>query len=99
MKIKIVPMAKKDVEKLSDDQLSVLIEWGESDGFSLAQNLCDDFITRRTKSEMEQIEGSPFEEIGKRMAALAQVKIGIDFFLDAVQRAREEVKDREAKAK
>ena len=94
MKVKIVPMSKKDVEKLSDEQLSILVEWGNTEGFQLAQKLAEEFVDRRTKNEMEMFEGSPFEEIGRRMAAIGQVKIGLDFYLDSVQRAKEEIKER-----
>ena len=99
MLIKTVPMSKKDVEKLSDEELSMLIEWGNSDGFAIAQRLSKEFIQRRTETEMEMVEGSSYEDTGKRMASLVQIRIGLEFFLDSVQRAKEQVEDRKIKTK
>lgn len=94
MNIKTIKLEKKDVEKLSTEELEALGEWAAHPGFPVAARLGEEFLARRALDMINSAEGGDFIEIGKAAYSIAQNKIGIDFFLDAAQRAKEEIKER-----
>lgn len=92
MKIKPYKIKKQDVEKLSQDNLMSLAEWGRSDIYKLLKKVGEEGITRRAVEAMHNVysDFAGAVEHGR----LSGIKLGIDFILDAPQRAREELKGR-----
>ena len=93
MKVKTFKVQKKDVEKLSNEELDFLISWGKSKEFKLIKELGNEAITRRALEAMESVYTDFKSAIDH--GKLTGMKIGIDFILDLPQRAVEELKNRE----
>lgn len=90
-KIKQIPVAKKAIQELTGDQLDVLVKFGKSGTFTLLKGLADrekylryqnDFLTANSLESINLLKG---------------INIGIDYILDSVDRAKEEIKNRGAK--
>lgn len=86
-------MAKKDVETLSIEKLEMMAEWGQEEAFQVAVKLANDFLAEQTKEIMESATNRTNEENGKAMAELASFKLGLDYFLDVVERSKERLKE------
>jgi hypothetical protein len=87
MKYKTVPIQKTDVKNLSGDELEVLRDFGKAEAFVVLQKLATESKTRRA---FQALESRDVDVI----ASLEGMNIGVDFVLDAVERAKEELKDR-----
>ena len=87
MKIKQMPVEKIDVQKLSGDELVVLKKFAKTDAFKTLQKLAEESKTRRAFSALQA------EDI-KDLSMLGGINVGVDFIMDAVQRAKEELKNR-----
>jgi len=90
-KIKQIPVAKKAIQELTGDQLESLVKFGKGEVFTLLNELADrekylryqnDFLTANSLESINLLKG---------------INIGIDFILDSVNRAKEELKARGAK--
>ena len=82
-----MPVAKKDVEKLTGDELTSLVGFAKSAEYKILERLAQESKTRRA------FEGLYVSEI-KDLAILNGMNLGTDFIMDAVNRAREELKRR-----
>jgi hypothetical protein len=87
MKIKTMSVEKIDVQKLSGDQLTVLKQFEKSDAFKILEELAEESKTRRAFAALQA------EDI-KDLSMLGGINVGVDFIVDAVQRAKEELKSR-----
>jgi hypothetical protein len=87
MKIKTMSVEKIDVQKLSGDQLTVLKQFEKSDVFKILEELAEESKTRRAFAALQA------EDI-KDLSMLGGINVGVDFIVDAVQRAKEELKSR-----
>ena len=83
-----MPVAKKAIQELTGDQLTMLVKFGKSKEYELLKNLSErekylryqtDFLIASTIEEVNLIRG---------------INIGIDYVLDAIERAKEELKNR-----
>jgi hypothetical protein len=86
-----MPVAKRAIQQLTGDQLETLVKFGKSDEFKILEELADkekylryqtDFLTANS------LEGVNF---------LRGINVGIDFIVDSVNRAKEELKNRGVK--
>ena len=90
MKIKTMPIDKIDVQNLTGDQLELLARFGKSKEYEIFSQIAQEAKTRRA-----------FEALGagemRDLAVLSGINIGIDFMMDTVRRAKEELKSRGTK--
>ena len=87
MKIKTIQLAKTDVSKLDGDDLVLLSKFKKSKEFSLLESLSND-----AKSEWAKdfVLGGNEDDL----TLVRGMTRGVDFILDSVNRAREELKSR-----
>ena len=89
MKIKTVSIDKIDVQNLTGSQLELLSKFEKSKEYEIFAQIAQEAKTRRA------FEGLGVSEI-KELAVLSGMNIGIDFMMDTVRRAKEELKARGA---
>jgi len=89
MKYKTVPLEKNDVAKLDGDQLEELVAFGKTPAFGILNILAQE---AKTKRAFEALEVSNTEDLMLKRG----INVGTDFILDAVNRAKEELKSRGA---
>jgi len=87
MKIKTAPIEKIDVASLSGDDLTLLKDFGKSKEFKILEGIAKEAKTRRA---FEALETSDINVL----SVLKGMNIGLDFMLDTVKRAEQELKDR-----
>lgn len=90
MKKITMPVAKTAIQELSGDQLEELVAFGKGETYRLLQALTEREKYLRYKSDIlgaDSIEAINF---------LKGVNVGIDYIMDSVNRAREELKSRGA---
>ena len=85
-----MPVEKTAIQELTGDQLDTLVRFGKSDEFNLLVQLAESEKYKRYKSDF--LIAKSTEEIN----FFRGINIGIDFILDSVQRAKEELKARGA---
>jgi len=90
MKIKTFPITKKDVEKLSDETLLELIKFRGSDLIKVFRQIGEEYKTRLGKEALKVTEIS-------QLQLLNGITLGVDFILDTVSRAEEELTSRKSK--
>ena len=83
-----MPVEKTAIQELTGDQLDTLVRFGKSDEFNLIVQLAESEKYKRYKSDF--LIAKSTEEIN----FFRGINIGIDFILDSVQRAKEELKAR-----
>ena len=85
-----MPIAKRPIQELSGEQLEAMVKFGKSKEFELLKELAErekfhryqtDFLTAKSIEDINFIRG---------------INVGIDYILDAVSRAKEELKSRGA---
>ena len=89
MKVKTISLEKKDVEKLTGDELELLVEFGKSGVYEVLNRLAEESKTRRA---YEALNAKDLSDI----AILNGINIGLDLVLDTVSRAKEELSNRGA---
>lgn len=90
MKIKPYKIEKQDVEKLTAEELHLLMEFKRSDVYKILKKVGEESIIRRA---LEAMQSTYTDFVGAvEHGKLAGMKVGIDFILDAPQRAKEELK-------
>lgn len=87
----VMPVAKTAIQELSGDQLEELVAFGKGETYKLISFLAEREKFLRYK---EDILGANSLET---VHFLKGVNLGIDYILDSVNRAREELKTRGAK--
>ena len=93
MKKKTMPVAKKAIQELTGDELTILSKFEKSKEFTLLKGLSEKEKYARYQEEF--LVASSIEQIN----FLRGINVGIDFILDSVQRAKEEIESRREKAK
>jgi len=85
-----MPIAKKPIQELDGEQLEAIVKFGKSKEFELLKELAErekfhryqtDFLTAKNVEDINFIRG---------------INVGIDYILDSVARAKEELKSRGA---
>lgn len=89
-KIKTVAIEKIDVQKLSGNELELLKKFKTSEEFKILNRIGDEAKTRRAFEALEMTD--PLQ-----VATFRGINIGIDFLLDTIERAKEELSRRGAK--
>ena len=87
MKIKTAPIEKIDVASLSGDDLTLLKDFGKSKEFKLLGGIAVEAKTRRAFEALETVDMNA-------ISILKGVNIGLDFMLDTVNRAKQELENR-----
>jgi len=87
MKIKTVPMEKRDVQKLTGDELEALVEFKKSGVYEIINKLTEESKTRRA---FEALNANDLRDI----AVLSGINIGLDLVIDITNRAKEELTSR-----
>jgi len=87
MKTKVIPIEKVDVAKLTGDELDALKAFGKTKAYAILKDLADETKTRRAHQALEVTDLND-------LRILNGVNIGVDFIIDAVERAKEELKSR-----
>jgi len=87
MKTKLMPVEKKDVELLSGDELVLLKGFGKTPEFEVLKKIAENSKVRRAFDALNATDIS-------QLATLNGVNIGVDFMIDAIDRAREELSSR-----
>lgn len=90
-KVKEMPIAKKAIQELTGDQLESLVKFGKSEVFTLLVNLAD---REKYLNYSAGILGAVSMDIVNELRGYNK---GIDYILDSVERAKEELKNRGAK--
>ena len=85
-----MPVARTAIQELSGDQLDTLVKFGKSKEFELLQALAEDEKYKRYKTDFLIAKNT--EDI----ALIKGISVGIDYIMDSVERAREEIKARGA---
>lgn len=88
MKIKEIPIEKTAIQELSGEQLELLSAFSKTDEFTLLKELAESEKYKRYK--MDFLAAKSVEEIN----FFKGINVGIDFIIDSVQRAKEELKSR-----
>jgi hypothetical protein len=90
MKVKEMPVPKRPIQLLDGDDLEALVKFSKGKEFEILKDLAQkekyqryqsDFLTAKSLEDINFIRG---------------VNVGIDFILDSVNRAQEELKSRGA---
>ena len=90
--IKTFAVAKKDVEKLSNQALRELIEFKSSDLYKIFKEVAEQAKVRRGQEALIVRDISDLRELGG-------ITMGVEFIMDTVKRAGEELEDRMTKDK
>lgn len=85
-----VPVEKTAIQELSGKELDMLAKFSKSDEFALLTRLADREKYKRYQNDFMGIENIDLS----RAHFLRGVNIGIDFILDSVERAKEELRNR-----
>ena len=85
-----MPVEKTAIQELSGDQLDMLVKFSKSKDFELLSDLAEREKYKRYKVDFLAAENA--EDI----SFYRGINVGIDFIMDAVRRAKEEIKARGA---
>lgn len=88
MKIKTFPIEKKDVEKLSDETLLEFVSFKTSDLYKALRQISEGYKVRLGQQALKATDIS-------QLQLLSGTAIGVDFILDTVIRAEEELTSRQ----
>ena len=83
-----MPVAKRAIQELTGDQLTDLVKFGKTKNFSILRELAEKEKYQRYQSEF--LVANSVEQIN----FLRGINVGIDFIMDSVERAKEELKSR-----
>jgi hypothetical protein len=86
-----MPVAKKAIQELSGDQLDAIVKFGKSKEFQILKLLSDREKYLRYQSDF--LNANSIEDINFYKG----INVGIDYILDVVNRAKEELKNRGVK--
>lgn len=85
-----MPVEKTAIQELSGDQLDMLVKFGKSKEFDLLNELAEQEKYKRYKRDF--LTAQNVEDIALQRG----ISIGIDYIMDSVERAKEEIKARGA---
>ena len=85
-----MPVEKTAIQELTGDQLDMLVAFGKGGEFELLKELSEKEKYKRYKSDFLMAKNTD------EMNFYRGVHFGIDFIIDSVQRAKEELKARGA---
>jgi hypothetical protein len=85
-----MPVEKTAIQELSGDQLDMLVKFGKSKEFGLLNELAEEEKYKRYKRDFLTAQNA--EDIALQRG----ISIGIDYIMDSVERAKEEIKARGA---
>ena len=85
-----MPVEKTAIQELTGDQLDMLVAFSKGGEYELLKELAEKEKYKRYKSDFLMAKDT------EEMNFYRGVYFGIDFIIDAVQRAKEELKAREA---
>lgn len=85
-----MPVEKTAIQELTGDQLDMLVKFGKSKEFGLLNKLAEEEKYKRYKRDF--LTAQNVEDIALQRG----ISIGIDYIMDSVQRAKEEIKARGA---
>lgn len=88
MKYKTMPVAKKAIQELSGDELTELVEFGKSEAFKIFVRLSE--LEKYKRYQDDFLSVNSMEQIN----FLKGLNVGIDFIIDSVNRAKEELRNR-----
>lgn len=88
--IKTFPVARKDVEKLSDETLLEIIEFKNNALYKVLKEVAEDYKMNLGREAFNVTEIS-------QLQLLLGKKLGVDFIFDIVDRANEELTFRQSK--
>ena len=85
MKTKLVPVAKKAIQELSEEELRILSKFSDSKEYELFRKLSEREKYLRYQNDFLTVDS--VEQIN----FLRGVNVGIDYIIDSVNRAKEEL--------
>ena len=89
-RVKEVPVAKKAVQELDGEQLEKIVEFGKTKEFAILKDLAE--REKYLRYQTDFLVATSTEDIN----FLRGLNVGIDYILDSVERAKEELKRRGA---
>lgn len=87
-KVKEMPIEKRAIQELDGDTLDAIVKFGKSKEFEILKALADKEKYQRYQTDF--LSANSMEDIN----FLRGVNVGIDYILDSVERAKEELKSR-----
>ena len=83
-----MPVAKKAIQELSGDQLTLLAKFAKSKEYKILQDLSD--REKYLRYQTDFLQAHSLEDIN----FIRGINVGIDYIIDVVNRAKEELKSR-----
>lgn len=92
-KITTIPIKKRDVEKLTTQELRILAGFGKNEVVDILKQIAADSRGYAIEQASSNPDIDP-ERASALLGGIARMKEALDFLLDAPARAKEELKER-----